>query len=115
MLASPRTALFDVNLRISDPGDVARIFIEDVLVAETTAGTTVGRGQIYLLRGSLHTITVEFHELTGSAAISLQWSSREIAQQSISAYYFYPRWLPLRGSPFPCELLANGSFTSLLT
>lgn len=105
MLASPRTALFEIKLRISDPGDVARVFIEDVLIAETIVGKTVGLGELYLLRGALHTITVEFHESTGPAAINLQWSSREIAQQFVAAYYFYPRWLPLKGSPFPCELV----------
>ena len=105
MLASPRTALFEIKLQISDPGDVARVFIEDVLIAETMVGTTVGLGQLYLLRGALHTITVEFHESTGPAAVNLQWSSRQIAVQSIAAYYFFPRWLPLKGSPFPCELV----------
>ena len=50
LVASPRTALFHLELRIPDVEDAARVYIEDVLIAETTE-SLVAVGQVYLLRG----------------------------------------------------------------
>ena len=104
MLASPQTALFTLDLRISDSNDAARVYVEGVLVAEAIGGTLVGSGQVYLLRGALHAITIEYHESIGTAAIALAWSSREVSHQPIASYYLYPSWMPIDGSPFALEL-----------
>lgn len=109
LVASPRTALFHLELRIPDVEDAARVYIEDVLIAETTE-SLVAVGQVYLLRGALHTVAVEYHESTGPAAVSLAWSCREISSQPIPAHYLYPRGVPLKDSPLHLQLVpSNGS------
>ena len=104
LLQSPYTTTVQLELRLSDSDDAARVHIDGDLVAESQKYTNV-TGEIQLLKGALHTITVEFYEFTGPAAIRLEWASQEIAKQPIAAYYLYPRSVPLRGSPFYYSLV----------
>lgn len=99
-LASPRTSLFKIVLKIADCEDAARVFIDGCLVAQTKAGSNSGIGEIYLLRGGLYSLSVEYRESTGPAAISLEWTNQEITKQLIPAYYLHPRGDSLQHSPF---------------
>ena len=101
LLEAPETAFFRLELRLGDENDVARMFIDDVLVTETM--DDIGYGHAYLTRGALYAINVEFQESTGSAALSVEWSSSEIKRQPIAAALLYPRCRPLKGSPFSYE------------
>ena len=107
LLAPPQTAEFCIELRLVDPAGAARIYIGDTLVAEVATGTSVATGQLHLLKGALYSITVEFHQIIGTAAMSVVWSSREMVQRPIAAFFLVPHWQPLKGSPLTLEFLES--------
>lgn len=108
LLEAPETAFFRLVVRLSDINDVARVSIDDAIVTETEAG--VGFGHVYLTRGALYGISVEFYESTGPAAISVEWSSLEMKAQPVGAAFLFPSWKTLRGSPYSFEVSDRGFF-----
>ena len=107
LLESPESAQFRLELGLLDPDDAARIFIDETVVVETSPGQRRGGGFVYLVRGALHSIIVEFHKSPGPAGISVEWSSPDMAQQPIAACFLYSRWRRLKGSPFQYERLPS--------
>lgn len=104
LLASPQTALFRLNLKIADSDDSARVFIDGHPIAQSKTGSSFATGDVHLVRGGLYTISVEYFESTGPAAILLEWTNPEISKQPIPAYYLYPRGESFHRSPFVFEV-----------
>ena len=104
MLASPQSSYFEFALKIADYGDVARVFIDGDLIAQTGPGKDSGTGSKHLVRGGLYSISIEYYESTGLAAILLEWSHPEISKQPIPAYYLHPHGDSLQHSPFPFQV-----------
>ncbi|KAJ1455738.1 hypothetical protein M885DRAFT_440724 [Pelagophyceae sp. CCMP2097] len=114
LLAAPLTGLFTLEVAVADADDAARIFLDGALVCETAPGQLAAQGSVRMVRGGMYALTVEYHEVRGSAGVALRWASDEVLMQPVPAFYLFPDSAAIDGSPFPLQLAEAGNATNVV-
>ena len=88
----------EVVFELANVDDYARLYIEDVLVVDTSTG--VGAGGWVAKEGMLYKVRVEFFETQGEAGVGLYWSSMSMQRHIVPSVWLFSYLEAIQGSPF---------------
>jgi hypothetical protein len=88
----------DVEFELANVDDYARLFIEDVLVIDTSTGVTSGKWPA--TANMLYKIKIEYFETQESASIVFYWKSMSMQRHKVPRNWLFSEVEPIQGSPF---------------